>query len=123
MRISFSQESALTDKFLSLTKPEIFANPLYFSNCFVLQILGYLGTCVSKGPTVGQMWDCASSRIDHSECCKAKGVSGACLEYCAAHDGVPTNYLNYLFCLSSFDRVRECFETHLDTHPNLKGDS
>jgi len=79
-------------------------------------ILNYLSTCTERGPTVGNMWDCASARIDHTECCKAKGVTGKCLEYCSAHDGVPTNYLDYLFCTESFEEVRACFHDYLDTH-------
>jgi hypothetical protein len=45
---------------------------------------------------------------------QAKGVSGKCLEYCSAHDGVPTNYLDYLFCTESFEEIRQCFVEHLD---------
>nr|CAD2167930.1 unnamed protein product [Meloidogyne enterolobii] len=79
-------------------------------------VLNYLSTCTDRGETVGHMWDCASSRIDHTECCKEKGVSGKCLEYCAAHDGVPTNYLDYLFCVESFNEIRDCFKEYLKIH-------
>ncbi|PAV82661.1 hypothetical protein WR25_05876 [Diploscapter pachys] len=80
-------------------------------------ILNYLSTCSDRGPTVGEMWDCASLRHDHTECCKAKGVEGKCLEYCSAHDGVPSNYLDYLFCVESFNEIRECFVEHLEKNP------
>ncbi|WKX89099.1 hypothetical protein Q1695_008613 [Nippostrongylus brasiliensis] len=80
-------------------------------------ILNYLSTCQEKGPTVGNMWDCASLRHDHTPCCKEKGVEGKCLEYCSAHDGVPTNYLDYLFCVESFNEIRECFMDHMDKNP------
>ncbi|KHJ79297.1 DB module [Oesophagostomum dentatum] len=83
-------------------------------------ILNYLSTCSERGPTVGNMWDCASLRHDHTECCKAKGVEGKCLEYCSAHDGVPTNYLDYLFCVESFNEIRDCFMDHLSKHPAFK---
>ena len=42
-----------------------------------------------------------------------KGISGKCLEYCSAQDGVPTNYLDYLFCLESFNEIRDCFRDHI----------
>ncbi|CAB3411454.1 unnamed protein product [Caenorhabditis bovis] len=83
-------------------------------------ILNFLSTCQERGPTVGQMWDCASLRHDHTECCKSKGVEGKCLEYCAAHDGVPTNYLDYVFCTENFNEIRECFHEHLDKNPAFK---
>ncbi|KAF8362757.1 dao-2 [Pristionchus pacificus] len=85
-----------------------------FNSISQTNILNYLSTCSDKGPTVGMMWDCASLRHDHTECCKAKGVEGKCLEYCAAHDGVPTNYLDYLFCTESFNEIRDCFHDHMD---------
>ncbi|KAI1726719.1 DB module domain-containing protein [Ditylenchus destructor] len=79
-------------------------------------VLNYLSTCTERGNTVGHMWDCASSRIDHTNCCKDKGVKGKCLEYCAAHDGVPTNYLDYLFCVESFNEIRDCFREYITSH-------
>ncbi|EYC26511.1 hypothetical protein Y032_0010g1194 [Ancylostoma ceylanicum] len=112
-------------------------------------ILNYLSTCSERGPTVGNMWDCVSLRHDHTECCKvsqhhpelflflpryqnffqkctynsvfqAKGVEGKCLEYCSAQDGVPTNYLDYLFCTESFNEIRDCFHEHLSKNPAFK---
>uniref|UniRef100_A0A0K0D438 DB domain-containing protein n=1 Tax=Angiostrongylus cantonensis TaxID=6313 RepID=A0A0K0D438_ANGCA len=83
-------------------------------------ILSFLSTCSERGPTVGNMWDCVSLRHDHTECCKSKGVEGKCLEYCAAQDGVPTNYLDYLFCVESFNEIRDCFMDHLEKNPAFK---
>uniref|UniRef100_A0A7E4V978 DB domain-containing protein n=1 Tax=Panagrellus redivivus TaxID=6233 RepID=A0A7E4V978_PANRE len=87
-----------------------------FDSISQTNVLNYLSTCTERGDTVGHMWDCASSRKDHSECCKAKGVEGSCLEYCTAHDGVPTNYLNYLTCLENFNEIRDCFKEEIEKH-------
>lgn len=61
-----------------------------------------MSTCSERGGVVGRMFDCSSSRVDHTECCKAAGVEGKCLEYCAAHDGVPTNYLGVFLKIKQF---------------------
>uniref|UniRef100_A0A0M3IUS8 DB domain-containing protein n=1 Tax=Ascaris lumbricoides TaxID=6252 RepID=A0A0M3IUS8_ASCLU len=79
-------------------------------------VLNFLSKCTERGTVVGNMFSCASSNVDHTKCCESKGVSGKCLEYCTAQDGVPTNYLDYLFCLENFNQIRDCFKDYLETH-------
>ncbi|VDL65636.1 unnamed protein product [Nippostrongylus brasiliensis] len=37
-------------------------------------VIGFMAQCAPKGPTVGEMWDCASSRADHTQCCRQQGI-------------------------------------------------
>uniref|UniRef100_A0A0M3HWX6 DB domain-containing protein n=1 Tax=Ascaris lumbricoides TaxID=6252 RepID=A0A0M3HWX6_ASCLU len=86
-------------------------------------MLFYLSTCSIKGATVRRMWDCASSRIDHTECCKNNNVQSECLVFCNATNAVPEDYYNHLHCLQSFGGIRNCFQSYLNEHPNIFGDN
>ncbi|EFO18253.1 DB module family protein [Loa loa] len=81
-------------------------------------VLVFLKHC--DGTVVGNMFSCASSNYDHTQCCLDNGVSGKCLEYCSAQDGVPPNYLDYLTCLDYFDTIKQCFRNYLEKNPAIK---
>uniref|UniRef100_A0AC35TTR2 DB domain-containing protein n=1 Tax=Rhabditophanes sp. KR3021 TaxID=114890 RepID=A0AC35TTR2_9BILA len=85
-------------------------------------IMSFFNSCSSKGETVSNMWDCASSMVDHTECCKRNHVINECLPYCAVGKSVPTEYFKHLFCMQSFNGIRDCFREYLNVHPNIFGD-
>ncbi|CAI5442576.1 unnamed protein product [Caenorhabditis angaria] len=86
-------------------------------------MLHYLNTCGPKNNTVALMWDCASSRVDHTECCKRNNVLPTCLPYCKAQGKVPNEQVTHAFCMQNFNNIRQCFRSHLDQHPNIFGDN
>ncbi|ETN71007.1 hypothetical protein RB195_017105 [Necator americanus] len=86
-------------------------------------VLHFLNMCSPRGDTVKQMWDCASSRKDHLECCKKKNVLPSCMKYCETSHSAPPDYLNHLICLQNFDAISYCFRNHLETNPNIFGDN
>ncbi|EJW72750.1 DB module family protein [Wuchereria bancrofti] len=86
-----------------------------FNTISQTNVLIFLKHC--DGIVVGNIFSCASSNYDHTQCCLANGVSGKCLEYCSAHDGVPSNYLDYLACLEYFDTIKQCFKNYLEKNP------
>ncbi|KIH53026.1 DB module [Ancylostoma duodenale] len=86
-------------------------------------MLHFLNMCSPRGGTAKLMWDCASSRHDHLECCKEKNVLPSCMQYCESSHSVPPDYLNHLVCLQNFDAIRDCFRDHLEKNPNIFGDN
>ncbi|KAE9416795.1 hypothetical protein Angca_001354, partial [Angiostrongylus cantonensis] len=93
-----------------------------FSSINQNNVLTFLNTCSPRGNTARQMWDCASSRHDHTECCKKKNVLPLCMRYCDSSHAVPTEYLNHLICLQNFNSIRDCFKNYLEKNPNIFGD-
>uniref|UniRef100_A0A1I7TUW9 DB domain-containing protein n=1 Tax=Caenorhabditis tropicalis TaxID=1561998 RepID=A0A1I7TUW9_9PELO len=99
------------------------ANVAHISLFYSVLMLHYLNTCGPKNQTVQLMWDCASSRADHTECCKKNNVLPACLPYCAAQGTVPNEQVTHVFCMQNFNNIRDCFRSHLDKRPNIFGDN
>uniref|UniRef100_A0A0N5C3D0 DB domain-containing protein n=1 Tax=Strongyloides papillosus TaxID=174720 RepID=A0A0N5C3D0_STREA len=85
-------------------------------------VMTFLNTCNPKGSTVQDMWDCASSRVDHTECCRQNNVVEECLPYCKSGKSTPTEYFKHLFCMQAFNGIKNCFRSYLDNHPNIFGD-
>ncbi|VDD93620.1 unnamed protein product [Enterobius vermicularis] len=83
--------------------------------------VGSLITTCSRGPTLMRLWDCASSRVDHTQCCAAKNIQPQCMVYCNARRILPTDHL-YLTCFAAFNAIRDCFREHLENNANLYGD-
>ncbi|KHN79553.1 hypothetical protein Tcan_17273 [Toxocara canis] len=86
-------------------------------------MLFFLSTCSAKGATVKRMWDCASSRIDHTECCKNNNVQPECVIFCNTTTTVPEDYYSHLHCLQSFAGIRDCFRWYLEKNANIFGDN
>ncbi|GMS82937.1 hypothetical protein PENTCL1PPCAC_5112, partial [Pristionchus entomophagus] len=89
------------------------------------QVIQFLAQCggPDKGWTMGRIWNCVSSRVDHRACCSRQGVIPACMAYCETTGQVPTDFVNHAVCIGQFDKIRFCFREYLDTNPNLEGDT
>ncbi|VDM59294.1 unnamed protein product [Angiostrongylus costaricensis] len=87
-----------------------------------VQVLPFIAECSRKGNTVSHVWDCLSSRHDHTECCKRQGVLPRCLPYCKANGAVPTNLRKYGICVGQFHKYRVCFQEYLKNNPSIRGD-
>ncbi|VDM97480.1 unnamed protein product [Thelazia callipaeda] len=81
----------------------------------------FLSKCGSKGLTVTEMWNCASSRHDHTRCCQQSGVISNCISYCKA-DGIPDKTSNYTKCLKYLEPIKRCFQKYLAHNRNLFGE-
>ncbi|CCD65851.1 DB domain-containing protein [Caenorhabditis elegans] len=85
-----------------------------------LMVLPFIAECGPKGKTVSRIWDCISSKHDHSACCTNQNVLPLCRAFCNASKSVPTDVLKYGFCTSEFDKYRLCFRTHLKHHKAIR---
>ncbi|CAB3404852.1 unnamed protein product [Caenorhabditis bovis] len=78
------------------------------------------------GPQLGQAYDCASSKADHSMCCERAGLlsfqAGKCMPFCRTHVATPANVFDYFVCLQVFEAVKGCYREYQFTHPNIFGD-
>uniref|UniRef100_A0A1I7RYR1 DB domain-containing protein n=2 Tax=Bursaphelenchus xylophilus TaxID=6326 RepID=A0A1I7RYR1_BURXY len=78
------------------------------------------------GPQLGQAFDCASTKVDHTECCTRNNVhlynAGQCMPFCRTHEPTPPNIFTYVACLSVFDTIKNCYREYQYTHPNIFGD-
>uniref|UniRef100_A0A8R1HT39 DB domain-containing protein n=1 Tax=Caenorhabditis japonica TaxID=281687 RepID=A0A8R1HT39_CAEJA len=78
------------------------------------------------GPQLGQAYDCASSKADHSQCCERAGLAsfqgGKCMPFCRTHVATPSNVLDYFVCLQVFESIKGCYRDYSFTHPNIYGD-
>ncbi|CAD6199070.1 unnamed protein product [Caenorhabditis auriculariae] len=84
-------------------------------------VLPFIAECGIRGNTISRMWDCISSRHDHSDCCINQGVSPLCRAFCDARGSVPTNLLVYGGCAQEFEKYRLCFRTYLKHNPPIRG--
>ncbi|CDH93059.1 DB domain-containing protein [Caenorhabditis elegans] len=78
------------------------------------------------GPQLGQAYDCASSKADHSACCERAGIlsfqGGKCIPFCRTHVATPSNVFDYVICLQVFETIKGCYRDYQFTHPNIYGD-
>ncbi|KAI1701536.1 DB module domain-containing protein [Ditylenchus destructor] len=79
------------------------------------------------GPQLGQAFDCASSKVDHSECCRRANIhlhnGGQCLPFCETHlPNISPNVLSYFACLPIFETIKSCYRDYQFNHPNIYGD-
>ncbi|KAK5983286.1 DB module [Trichostrongylus colubriformis] len=83
-------------------------------------------TNVCPGPQLVHAVECASSKVDHSQCCEKFGLvtfqGGRCLPFCRAHAVQPTNPFEFLPCLQVFELIKSCYRQYQTTHKNIFGD-
>ncbi|KAE9415186.1 hypothetical protein Angca_000805, partial [Angiostrongylus cantonensis] len=88
--------------------------------------MSFIAECSMKGRTVSHVWDCLSSRHDHTECCRRQDrrhtLSPHCLAYCKADGPVPTDLLKYGICIGEFEKYRVYLRTYLKNNPSIRRD-
>ncbi|CAB3411358.1 unnamed protein product [Caenorhabditis bovis] len=83
-------------------------------------VLPFIAECGPRGNTASRIWDCLSSRHDHTACCANQGVQPLCRAFCNASKAVPTDMLKYGWCAQEFDKYRLCFRTYLKHNPPIR---
>uniref|UniRef100_A0A0M3IIH2 DB domain-containing protein n=1 Tax=Ascaris lumbricoides TaxID=6252 RepID=A0A0M3IIH2_ASCLU len=82
----------------------------------------FVSMCGSRRTTFYDLWDCTSSKQDHTQCCINKGVSEGCLAYCDATYGLRSTPTQLLHCSTYLNPIRECFWEYMQTNTNMYGE-
>ncbi|KAI6217753.1 DB domain-containing protein [Aphelenchoides fujianensis] len=99
---------------------------------FCFPLCGYNTTAEELGSSLGvkcvgslTVWSyCAADGNDNTACCKAKGISDECIDFCRGN--VPTCDLQRIFsyqpCLKSLSTIMKCHTEHLAPQPRFSPD-
>ncbi|KAJ1347110.1 hypothetical protein KIN20_002071 [Parelaphostrongylus tenuis] len=81
------------------------------------------GTC--SRPQLLSVFECASSKVDHSKCCDRAGIQkfmgGRCMPFCRAHQTLQMrNPLYFMPCLQVFEPIKKCYRDYQSTNTKSK---
>ncbi|CAJ0591856.1 unnamed protein product [Cylicocyclus nassatus] len=82
-----------------------------YNSSSVQSVLSLTSTCPFTA--LPHIHFCAARGADHTECCRAGGVTDECLMFCdQSPDTTNQLTLQHLQCVGSFDTMKDCFTEH-----------